>query len=136
MAAATSMISAGAVSRVLANLPPGVTPIYSYPGCETASTTSSATTGYTGTSAPNDGLTTSTSSWFSSSSLSSLSQSSAVSSAVNMQESQDPVAYEFNGQVYCKYDFMVQVSASLTLLLGIMQLFMGMYCVRTHAVHL
>ena len=131
MAAATSMISAGAVSRVLASLPPGVTPIYSYPGCETASTSSSATTGYTGNPSSNDGLTSSTLSWFELSSSSSWSQSSAATSEDGMRESQDPVAYKFYGRVYCKLDFMVQVSASLTLLLGIMQLIMGMYCINT-----
>ena len=125
------MISAGAVSRVLASLPPDVTPIYSSPGSGSASTTSSSTTSYTGTSASDDSLTSSSSSWVLSTSFSSWSQSSAALSAGGMQESQDPVAYNFNGTVYSKYEFMVQISASLTLLLGIMQLFMGMYCIRT-----
>lgn len=85
MAAATSIISAGAVSKVLANLPPGVTPLYFLPGASGGGNIS-------------DGL-----------------------------AGAEPVGYELNGVVYSKYEFMVQISASLTLLLGLVQLVMGIH---------
>ena len=97
MAAATSIISAGAVTKVLENLPPGVIPLYTLPS-------STADAGVTvesniSTSPPNGGL--------------------------SITTSAEPVGYMLNGVVYTKYDFMVQISASLTLLLGIVQLVMG-----------
>ena len=97
MAAATSIISARAITKVLSNLPPGVIPLYTLPG---STADGGGTVGSNiSSSAPSDGL------------------SSAAGA--------DPVGYMLNGVVYTKYDFMVQISASLTLLLGIVQLVMG-----------